>query len=128
MGVLYGPMAGIAAAPESIVDNNAAAPVSAKVVTTFTAVVTQYSFSDSCHYMREGKCLMASGKAVYVGAAACPKFLDLGTVIAIDGKTYTCEDRYARWLDAARDYPTIDIFVINRPQGNSAKTVLVFSN
>jgi len=75
--------------------------------------------------MRNGKCIMASGRSVYVGAAACPTFLDLGTRVAIEGQTYTCEDRYSSWLDDQREYPTVDIFVGANPHGNQVKLVAV---
>jgi len=42
---------------------------------------------------------MASGKKVYVGAVACPRSLSLGTVIEVQGKKYTCEDRKAIRFD-----------------------------
>lgn|SRR3990167_7422887 len=53
--------------------------------------ITAYSEIDSCHYEN---CLMASGKRAYVGAVACPRSWELGTKITINGKSYTCEDRY----------------------------------
>lgn len=90
---------------------------------SFYAIVTQYSYADSCHNVVDGKCLMASGRAVYVGAVACPRFLPLGSKVQIDGKNYTCEDRYATWVDTKRGMPTIDIFVANNPAGNSVKVV-----
>jgi hypothetical protein len=81
------------------------------------AFITQYSRADSCHNVVNGKCLMASGKAVYEGAVACPYSLKLGTKVSINGKTYTCEDRYSKWLDAKRGLPTFDIFVEANPKG-----------
>jgi hypothetical protein len=68
---------------------------------------------------------MASGKAVYVGAAACPTFLPFGTRVAVNGREYTCEDRYARWLDRSRGLPTIDVFVEENPRGRDIVTVSV---
>jgi len=123
VGVLYGPLAGIAAAPEST--NSIATPTREIVAETFTAIVTQYSYTDSCHNIRNGKCLMASGKPVYLGAVACPSFLALGTKIEIDGKEYACEDRYAHWLDRVREYPTVDIFVAKYPHGNQPQTITI---
>lgn len=34
----------------------------------------------------------------------------------LKGKTYVCEDRYAKWLDIKRDMPTVDIFVENESE------------
>jgi 3D (Asp-Asp-Asp) domain-containing protein len=55
------------------------------------AQITAYSEIDSCH--TGFNCLMASGKPAYVGAIACPRNIKLGTVVMIDDKQYTCEDR-----------------------------------
>jgi hypothetical protein len=68
---------------------------------------------------------MASGKIVYEGAVACPRNLKLGTKVIIDGKTYTCEDRYATWLDATRGAPTFDIFVWKNPKGIYKTDVII---
>lgn len=95
------------------------------VTKTFKAYLTQYSRADSCHYKRNGLCLMASGKPVYVGAVACPNTLRLGTKIMIGDKTYTCEDRYAQRLDKMRGLPTIDVFVENNPRGRSVVEIAV---
>lgn len=132
----YGSLAGTAAAPNLKAisstqpkavasDDTTSALPSPAPVPTFQAVITQYSRIDSCHTVKNGKCIMASGRPVYVGAAACPKFLDLGTRVKIDGKSYTCEDRYAKWLDRKRGLPTVDIFVDKNPYGNSVKTVTI---
>lgn len=106
-------------------DNSASAFPPPAPMIIFQAVITQYSRADSCHTIRKGKCIMASGRPVYVGAAACPIFLDLGTQVNIDGKSYACEDRYAKWLDQKRGLPTIDIFVEKNPHGNSIKIVTI---
>jgi len=37
--------------------------------------------------------IMASGKIVYDGAIACPRWLDFGTKVEILGRIYICEDR-----------------------------------
>ena len=108
-------------------DNSAIAPPALTTLSTFQAVITQYSRTDSCHTVKNGKCIMASGRAVYVGAAACPGFLNLGTRVSIDGKSYTCEDRYAKWLDQKRGLPTVDIFVEKNPYGNAVKLVTIES-
>jgi hypothetical protein len=55
--------------------------------------------------------IMASGKRVYDGAVACSKNLKLGTNVEIDGRIYTCEDRYASWLDKKRGLSTFDIWM-----------------
>lgn len=131
-GALLGPFAGSVAAPvlnaegTAFVDETTVSETApAEPAQTFQAVLTQYSRADSCHNMRNGKCLMASGRAVYVGAVACPYFLELGTKIVIDGETYTCEDRYAKWLDKRRGMPTVDVFVDNNPRGRSVTTVTI---
>lgn len=90
---------------------------------TFRAVITQYSRADSCHFKKNGKCLMASGKEVYEGAVACPSFMRLGAIVVIAEQQYTCEDRYSPWLDEVRGLPTIDIFVNQNPRGRYTTTV-----
>ncbi len=98
------------------------------VVRSFRAVVTEYSKADSCHNRdKTGKCIMASGREVYVGAVACPGFLALGTKVKVRDAVYTCEDRYATWLDHVRPYPTVDIFVNSEPQGKSTETINILS-
>ena len=84
---------------------------------TFKARVSQYSYADSCHNIKNGFCIMASGRPVYEGAVACPRWLKLGTKVRVDGKIYTCEDRYAKWVDTKFGIPTIDIFVESNPKG-----------
>jgi len=110
---------------EETMSKSVPAQKTGETIDSFYAKVTQYSYADSCHNIKQGKCLMASGKPVYVGAVACPRFLPLGTKIEVDGSTYRCEDRYATWLDAKRGVPTIDIFVDGKPVGNSIKVVNV---
>lgn len=78
-----------------------------KTVSTTVAFVTKYSSVESCS---NAKCIMASGKSAYVGAAACPRKYKLGTKVDIDGVTYTCEDRTALWIEKSRSLPTFDIF------------------
>ena len=42
---------------------------------------------------------MANGQMVHPGAAACPLWLELGTVIEVDGVgQVVCEDRYPRQM------------------------------
>lgn len=65
-----------------------------------TAIVTAYSELDSCHYPG---CIMASGKKAYVGAAACPRSIPLGTRVRIGEKLFTCEDRTAKHYDGRYD-------------------------
>mgnify|MGYP001561690730 CR=1 FL=1 len=62
--------------------------------------VTAYSELDSCHYEN---CLMASGKSAYIGAAACPRVMALGTKIIIEGQSYICEDRTSKLYDGRFD-------------------------
>jgi len=47
--------------------------------------------------------IMASGKRVYEGSVACPRELEFGTVVRIDGKWYVCEDRTSRKYDGRFD-------------------------
>lgn len=78
---------------------------------TVKSRITGYSYADSCHNIRDGKCLMANGKPVHVGAAACPYWLPLGTTIRALGSTYTCADRTAHWVQAKWSAtPTFDLF------------------
>lgn len=91
----------------------------------FVAYVTQYSRADSCHNIVDGKCLMANGRPVHEGAVACPRWLKLGTKLEINGKVYTCEDRYAKWLDKKRGLPTVDIFVEKNPHGIKKLTITI---
>lgn len=123
-----------ATAPESTAEPNVEVKIEPKkgssatnptATKTFKAVVTQYSRADSCHNKKNGLCLMASGKAVYAGAVACPTFLKLGTHIALQGKIYTCEDRYATRLDTQRGLPTIDVFVEANARGRAIETIYV---
>lgn len=67
---------------------------------TITATVTAYSELDSCHYPG---CPMASGKKAYIGAAACPRHIKLGTKVIISGLPFTCEDRTAKRYDGRYD-------------------------
>lgn len=62
--------------------------------------ITGYSAIESCFYKN---CLMASGNPAYVGAVACPRSIHLGARVKIFGKTYTCEDRTALYLDGRFD-------------------------
>lgn len=63
--------------------------------------ISYYSAIDSCH--TGVSCLMASGKRAYVGAVACPRDLELGTKVEIDGIEYTCEDRTSLTYDGRYD-------------------------
>lgn len=83
---------------------------------TMRVIQTKYSRADSCHNKKtvNGKvlCLTAIGKDTVEGrTVACPRSLPLGTKIVLDGHTYVCEDRYAKYLDSERDLPTIDVFL-----------------
>ena len=85
------------------------------VKNTVTAIRTKYSRADSCHYpvKKNGKtiCLTAIGKDTKEGqTVACPRNIKLGTKVMIEGKVYTCEDRYAQYLDTKRGMPTFDVF------------------
>jgi len=39
--------------------------------------------------------ITANGERVGVGTIACPRYIPFGTVVVVDGKTYTCNDRMA---------------------------------
>lgn len=110
------------------------AEVVAKVSKTVTAVITRYGRADSCHNPKtvNGKvlCLTAIGRDTKEGVTvACPKSIKLGTKVQILGRTYTCEDRYADWLDTKRGMPTFDIFLeaenTNKLPGRQVATVTI---
>ena len=62
---------------------------SPKIFATVTAYTSRVEETNSMPF------LMASGETVYNGAAACPSYLNFGSLIEIDGVVYTCEDRMA---------------------------------
>lgn len=67
---------------------------------SYFATVTAYTAVETC----KTSCTMASGKPAYIGAAACPRSIPLGTVIKIDGiGEVTCEDRTAVRVDGRFD-------------------------
>lgn len=87
---------------------------------TLKSIVTWYSRADSCHNPKwvNGKklCLTAIGLDTKEGrTVACPRNIELGTKIRINGKDYVCEDRYSTYLDAKRGLPTFDIFHEKNP-------------
>lgn len=56
--------------------------------------------------------IMASGKIVYIGAIACPRYMKFGTVIELkNGKQYTCEDRMN-----VRYNNNFDIFMVEKSE------------
>ena len=66
---------------------------------SFTANITAYSSSpdetdDSPFYM-------ANGNHVYDGAVACPRSYEFDTKLLINGKIYTCEDRFNKRYELA---------------------------
>ena len=69
-------------------------------------LITHYSALDSCHYPKEQKCLVASGKVAEIGMVACPIRYPFGTKFELSGRIYTCEDRYNADLS-----DRLDIFV-----------------
>ena len=73
--------------------------VEAKEEKPMTAIFTAYSAGDGF----TPSDTMASGRKVYVGAIACPRSMALGTVIVVQGKSYTCEDRKAKRFDGEFD-------------------------
>ena len=58
------------------------------------AEVTKYSELDSCHYPKNGKCLVATGDEAFIGGIACPRSWPLGVIAEIEGRAYICNDRY----------------------------------
>lgn len=90
-------------------DHDTTEPTATKYA--FEAYVTAYSRESSCHFRKGDLCPMASGRDVYEGAVACPRFLKIGTHISMADQLFVCEDRYAKWLDDKRGLPTIDIFM-----------------
>ena len=56
------------------------------------------------------KGITANGTISRVGGVACQRDIRLGTKIEIEGRLFTCIDRYALWLDKTRHYPTVDIY------------------
>ena len=76
-----------------------------------TASVTGYSLQESCHNLKNGECITASGKPPVAGrTVACPRAIPLGTHVIIQGKDYICEDRTAKWVEE-KFGPTFDIFM-----------------
>ena len=67
----------------------------------FWAVITAYS--PVPEQTDEDPTIMASGKEVYENAIACPRWLEFGSRVKIDGKIYTCEDRTHPRLDGIFD-------------------------
>lgn len=65
----------------------------------------------------------AAGKYPTVGTVACPRRYKLGTVVTIDGKEYTCEDRYAPWVQE-KFGDTIDVYS-EKPNGLDYKIVTI---
>lgn len=69
-------------------------------IETFDAEISAYTAIETCG----DTCNMKSGKKAYVGAAACPRHIELGTWVLIDGYgTVICEDRTADWTDGKFD-------------------------
>ena len=82
----------------------------AKEAKTLSAVFTAYSKGDGF----TPSDVMASGKKVYEGAIACPRSIALGTIIEVQGKKYTCEDRMALKNDG-----NFDIYMETRAEALS---------
>lgn len=51
----------------------------------------------------DGNCIMANGEKAYWGAVACPREIELGTEILIDGMEFTCADYTAKKFDGRFD-------------------------
>ena len=57
-----------------------------RVVTGYSSTVDQ---CDSTPF------ITANGERVRVGTIACPRYIPFGSVVVVDGKIYTCNDRMA---------------------------------
>lgn len=65
------------------------------------AKVTAYTKHETCP---NNECVTASGTKPEAGrTVACPRKIELGTKVEINGKVYVCEDRTARWVDGRYD-------------------------
>ena len=69
--------------------------------------------------------VFASGNKVYEGGIACPRYLQLGIFVEIDGKMYVCEDRTALKHDG-----TFDILMFDYQEaivwGRQVKSVIIY--
>ena len=75
-----------------------------------TGVFTAYTASSAQTDQKPR--IMASGNEPYIGAAACPKYMEFGTRIRVQGMgEYTCEDRMHRRY---RDKNRFDILMKDR--------------
>lgn len=100
---------------------------------TLKALITHYGRADSCHNPKTvyGKtlCLTAIGQDTQEGVTvACPRDIALGTKVEINGRTYVCQDRYAKYLDAKRGVPTFDVFYeadSQKPVGNQIAIIKI---
>ena len=66
------------------------APLKMPVYQTLGIVTAYNPVEEQCGANPE---IMASGKRVYRGAMACPRWLEFGTLIGVDDELYVCEDR-----------------------------------
>jgi len=99
--------------------------ISAPATTKITGTVTAYNAEECQTDSRPRE--MASGKEVYIGAIAnnCLKF---GTLVEIDGETYTVEDRMNRRYNC----DNFDIYMESRAEavkfGRQAKNIKIYLN
>lgn len=78
----------------------------------------------TAYVCQDKECINAMGKHPVFGTVACGRGIPLGTRIAISGiGTFTCEDRYAKWLDEKRDLQTVDLFSGFGPEAERAAKV-----
>jgi len=71
-----------------------------EVADSVYAQISAYTAIETCG----ATCVMASGKSAYIGAAACPRSVALGTVVDIeDYGSVVCEDRTAGWTEGRYD-------------------------
>ena len=61
---------------------------------------------------------MASGRPAYVGAVACPRKYKIGTLVEIEGKQYSCQDRTALWIEQTYG-EAYDIFAGYGPEAHA---------
>jgi len=59
-------------------------------------VITAYSKAETCP---QKVCITASGQKADYDIIACPRELELGTLIEIEEKIYECGDRTAKWVE-----------------------------
>ena len=73
------------------------------------AQVTKYTKVETCP---KTECITASGRVAKADdTVACPRYIELGTVVSVNGKIYRCSDRLNKKYDSR-----FDIFAGNNRQ------------